>query len=118
MSDFEGYSDVKQAVEKNENVVTVEIGPLRDAHGADRLGKYVRKRISKKLERHGLGRYPQKLPSSQHEKVRIYRLGTQPTSDLIQAVTTPREDKGQLIREKVNSTAEEKLDRIGEMVCE
>ena len=118
MANFNNYDELVELVDANEDVFTVKMGSLRDAHDVGRLGKHVRKNISKRLRSQGLGHYPKdELPSSQHDEVRIFRLGT-PTGDLIQAVTQPGTENDEAIRSTVNSDAQARLDRVKELVCD
>jgi hypothetical protein len=82
------WNEIKNAVEKNGNVLTVTMEKLRDAHGAAKLGVHVRREISSALAGMGLGHVPQELPSYQHELVRLYKNGT-PVGELIATVLTP-----------------------------
>lgn len=84
------WAEIKEAVEKNGNVMTVTMEKLRDAHGAAKLGVNVRAEITSTLAGMGLGHVPQALPSYQNEQVRVYKNGT-PVGDLINTVLTPGE---------------------------
>lgn len=82
------WAEIKEAVEKHGNVVTVTMEELRDASGKDKLGVHVREEIRKTLAGMGLGHIPQELPNYQHEPVRVYKKGT-PIGELIDLVLTP-----------------------------
>lgn len=82
------WGEIKDAVEKNGNLLTVTMEQLRDAHGAGKLGVHVRAEISSALAGMGLGHIPQELPSYQHEQVRLYKNGTS-VGELINTVLTP-----------------------------
>jgi len=84
------WNEIKENVEKRDNVMTVTMDILRDAHGAGKLGVYVRQDIAKKLAGMGLGHVPQSLPNYQHDQVRLYKRGT-PVGDLIELVLSPSE---------------------------
>jgi hypothetical protein len=84
------WDQVKEQVEKNENVRTFTMEVLRDAHGAGKLGVNVRAEISQTLAGIGLGHVPQDLPSYQHEQVRLFKRGT-PVGQLIESVLSPGE---------------------------
>lgn len=67
------WDEIKHAVEKNGNLLTLTMQTLRDANGAQKLGSYIRDSISSTLAGMGLGHVPQELPSNQHENVRDRR---------------------------------------------
>lgn len=85
------WTEIKDSVEKNGNVITLTMERLRDAHGAAKLGVNVRAEISSALAGMGLGHIPRDLPSYQNELVRVYKNGT-PVGDLIATVLTPGEE--------------------------
>ncbi len=93
------WNEIKDAVEKNGNVLTFTMEHLRDAHGAAKLGVHVRTDISSALAGMGLGHVPQELPSYQHELVRLYKNGT-PIGELIATVLTPGEQNDTKLREQ------------------
>jgi hypothetical protein len=82
------WNEIKLAVEKAGNVLTVSMEDLRNVHGAAKLGINVRTEISSTLAGMGLGHVPTDLPPWQHESVRLYKRGT-PVGDFIQTVLTP-----------------------------
>jgi hypothetical protein len=82
------WSEIKEKVEKNGNVMTVTMEELRDAHGTAKLGVHVREEISSALAGMGLGHIPEELPNYQHELVRLYKNGT-PIGELIATVLKP-----------------------------
>lgn len=108
--------ELRGAVEGADDVLTVPMVVLRDAHGAGRLGIHVRANISKALRSLGLGHYPDPLPDSQWEQVRVYRLGT-PTADLVDAVLNPSDEHDEFIREAIGGEAADTLDRVRELIC-
>jgi hypothetical protein len=95
-----GWDQIKADVEKNGNVLTVQMENLRDAHGAGKLGRHVREEITSALLGIGLATIPQELPSYQHELVRLYKRGT-PVGDLIEKVLNPSESTDQTIVERL-----------------
>lgn len=113
---YRSLDDVKEAVEKNQNVLTLFMGDLRDAHGAGRLGEHVRSNISKRLAGLGLAHFPVPLPAYQEERVRIYKLGS-PVADLIDAVLAPSRQHDDELRQAVGQNAAEVLEQIRELVC-
>ena len=101
----------------NGNLLTVEMGDLRDIHGAGRLGIHVRSSIHRALENAGLGHYPIDLPDYQSGQVRVYRLGSD-IADLIAAVTTPSSENDDALRSVSGGEAAEMIRRIKELVCD
>src|SRR5690348_7601989 len=82
------WNSIKEEVENNGNILTLNMENLREAHGASKLGIHVRAEISKTLAGMGLGHVPQELPSYQHEQVRLYKRGTS-IGDIIEMVLAP-----------------------------
>jgi hypothetical protein len=94
------WDEIKVAVEKNNNVLTVAMETLRDAHGAEKLGVHVRAQIIAALAGMGLGHIPKdELPLYQHEPVRLYKKGS-PVGDHIDKVLTPGQQHDQIIADK------------------
>jgi hypothetical protein len=93
------WDEIKQKVEKNQNVVTLNMEELRDAHGVAKLGVNVRAEISSTLAGMGLGHIPVELPSWQSEQVRVYKKGT-PVGELIDTVlTTGEQNDGKIVNQ-------------------
>lgn len=115
--DLQNYDVLAEAVDDSDNLLTIQMDILRDIHGAGRLGKHVRENISDELRSNGLGHYPEELPSSQYNSVRIYRLGS-PAGRLIEAVTEPGADNDETIRTAINKDAQQAIDRVQELVCD
>lgn len=109
-------TDIKIKVEAEGGVASFQMGEVRDAHGAGRLGVHVRTNISKSLSGMGLGHYPSDLPDSQYAPVRIYKLGSS-IADLIDAVLTPGKEGDERLRETASGEAERLLADIRELVC-
>ena len=108
--------ELRGEVENAQDVLTVSMVTLRDAHGAGRLGIHVRSNISKALRSLGLGHYPEVLPDSQWEPIRIFKLGS-PTADLIDAVLNPTDEHDAAIREAAGGEAADTLTRVRELIC-
>lgn len=74
------WDEIKNAVEKNENVLTITMEQLRDAHGSAKLGVHVRTEISSTLAGMGLGMFLKSfLATSMNRFVcirTVLRLGT------------------------------------------
>jgi hypothetical protein len=114
--ELEDYDQLRQLVIDNGGVLTVEMKILRDIHGAGKLGVNVRANITKELKGRGLGHYPTDLPQYYWDPARLYLMGS-PAGDLIEAVLMPSPDRDDLIRDTVNSDANEVLAKVRELVC-
>jgi hypothetical protein len=117
MTKFETMEAVREAVEQNQNVLTVEMYDLREAYGAGRLGVHVRANISAELEGLGLGHLPPTLPDAHYEHVRIYRKGS-PAARLIAAVLEPGTENDEAIRQAVAKELATIIKQIQELVCD
>ena len=93
------WAEIKDAVEKNGNVMTVTMKELRDAHGSGALGVHVREQISSELAGLGLGHIPEVLPSYQDESVRVYKHGTT-IGELIDTVLKPGQQNDKKLSEQ------------------
>ncbi len=82
------WNEIKEAVEKNGNVLTMSMEQLRDANGSSKLGVNICAAISNALAGTGIGHIPVELPGYQWEQVRLFKRGT-PVGDLISTVLTP-----------------------------
>ena len=100
------WEEVKSAVEDNGNVMTVNMGVLRDVHGAGRLSSYISAEIGQKLLGVGVAFIPRDLPTYQHELVRLYNLGTD-IGKLIEVIMTPGEQTDKIL---LSRPAEPKVD--------
>ncbi len=110
------YDELRQKVADNSGVVTVNMGTLRDAHNAGKLGIHVRSNISKELRSRGLNHAPEELPANQHERVRLWLMGT-PAGDLIEGVLKIDPNTDTKIREAAESDATDVLEKVRELVC-
>jgi hypothetical protein len=110
------YDEIRDLVSENNGVTTLNMGDLRDAHGAGKLGVHVRANISKELRRRGLGHAPNELPIYQHEPVRVWLMGT-PAGDLIESVLNVSPEADRVIRNAVEADASDVLDKVRELVC-
>jgi hypothetical protein len=109
-----GYEEIKSAVEEHGGVTTLSMADLRDAEGAGRLTRGINERISKALERRGLGHVPYKaedLSTSQWDEVRIFDR-TSPIGKVIEAAHQVGEDFDKELREAVAGEASDMLDQI------
>lgn len=114
----QSLEDLREIVESQGGIQSFSMDVVRDAYGAGRLGIHVRTNISKALQGIGLGHYPTNLPDSQHQLIRIYKLGS-PVADLIDAVLRPGGAFDARIRELVsgNADADAVLAQVRELVC-
>jgi hypothetical protein len=115
MTRFSSLNDLKVAVVNAANVITLDMGELRDLNGSGKLGSYVVEVISRQLASHGLGHYPPELPQNQCEKVRVFGLGS-PVADLIRLVTDISDGSDEKLREFASDDAKTKLDTIREIL--
>lgn len=114
---IESYDKLNELVEETGGLLAVQMETLRDLHEAGRLGVHVIAGIQDKLASHGLGHFPESLPSSQDAFVRIYKKGTS-MAKIVEAVLFPSELGDAVLRETANIDTEEKLRQIRELVCE
>jgi hypothetical protein len=111
---FESIAQVRDAVERNQGVLTLPMEVLRDAYGARKLGVHVLTGISDTLRNSGLGHT--ELPNYQHMSVRVYQLGS-PVGRVIRAVEQVGEDHDAVLRQVAANDEKEVLERIRELVC-
>jgi hypothetical protein len=117
MSDWD---QIKQDVEDNDNVLTVNMERLRDAYGVGRLGVNVVSKISGELAGLGLGHIPETLPTYQHEQVRLYKKGTR-VGDTIDMILSPGQKKDQTIAERFSEDGPDYahiVEQVRELVAE
>ena len=111
------YDELRDEVRNQGGVLTVDMGTLRDAHGAGKLGVNVRLNITKELRGQGLNHIGEYLPTYQDELVRLYLMGS-PAGDLIESVLNISKSADQAIRDAVQSDAADVLEKVRELVCE
>ncbi len=114
------WSEIKEKVEANDNVLTVPMTDLKDAVGKDKLGVHVRSEISKTLAGMGLGHIPQELPKNQNEYARLYKRGTA-AGELIETVLSPGESNDRKLREQFADNGvnyAEIIEQIRDLVAE
>jgi hypothetical protein len=112
------YDDLDDAVKKHGDILSCDMGTLRDIHGAGKLGTHVVANISDELERRGLGHHPTELPVNQWENVKVYRRGS-PIGNFIRALNSFESKDDALLRSigGKNSSAEI-VKKIRELVCD
>ena len=116
--EFKTFKELSDLVDERQGVVTCKMEHLRDAAGAQKLGKHVVAGISDELAKRGLRHYPEDLPLVQWESARIYRVGS-PTGKLIAAVLDI-DDAGSNaeIRRMAGGDDAERIQRIRQIVCD
>src|SRR6266496_512056 len=114
--EFKTLEEVRDAVSKEQGVLTLPMQELRDAYGAGRLGIHVRTNITKALKGLGLNHYPEELPEFQHVPVRVYKQGS-PVGDLIDAVLNPSASHDDELRQASGGGEAELVRQIRELVC-
>ena len=92
-----GLDAVARRVREHGGVLSVNMGQLRDAVGAGKLGSNVVAEISNGLRERGIRHYPEKLPTYQHEVVRLYEAGSH-VGRLVEAVLTPGQEGDDVLR--------------------
>ena len=117
MAKYDDFDDVRLAVEGHGGILTVHMGELRDAHGADRLGRHVRDAIRKALANRGLGHVPSDLPEYQREKVRLYVLGSR-FADCLKDIDDLSPEADERLREIFLSNYEEIVSQIRQLICD
>ena len=110
------FDDLKQKVEKNQNVLSVSTAELRDIYGVKRMGIHVAAEIEAKLAGVGLGVTPE-IEADSWQNVRVYKLGT-PVGDILNAANNPGEEGDRTLRELAEGDASERLRQIKAMVCD
>lgn len=115
--DVDDYGELRDLVDDSGNVLTCHMWDLRDLQGRDTLGSRVVKNISDELDRVGLGHVPLELKPSGGEKVRLFTRGSE-VGDLIVKALYPGEAQDEGLRKRVQSSADQKLKEIREIVCE
>ena len=103
-------------IDENDGVLTLMMGEVRDAYGAERLGVNVRRGIRLMLQRMGIDWWPETLSNNQNIYIRLYRLGT-PVAKVIQAALRPGSRRDQTLREVAASDKAKILQQVRELVC-
>ncbi len=111
------YDTLAKQVALRDGVMTVQMGMLRDIHGAGKLGVNVCASISDALKSHGLSHYPETLSTDQWKTARLYKVGSA-VGDLIKAVTTIDEKSDEVLRGLAGDRSSEVLKKIRDLVCD
>jgi len=115
-------NDLAQSCDDEGGLLATTLGELRDAVGAGKLGRLVMDRIARELASHGLGYFPQEVLEDNEqprhwEDIRLYRKGTSAAARAIEAVMDPSPHGDAFLIELASSDAEEKLQRVREIVA-
>jgi len=114
------YTEIKENLESNGNILTVTMLELRDASKNGKLGVHVRDEISKTLAGMGLGHVPTELPLYQHEPVRLYKRGTA-IGEVIELVLAPGESNDKKLKDQFSDESvsyADIIEKIRELVNE
>lgn len=85
-------------------VLRLDLGELREAVGAGKLGRWVLQEIREELEAAGLGYFPKALLDEneeprQHQQIRVYRKGPGTLARVIDAVLAPSDQGDGFLRD-------------------
>ena len=108
--------NLRDEVIQSDGVLTLDMGTVRNAYGATRLGPQICQNISDKLRGLGIGHVGEYLPELRHEDVRFFHIGS-PTGRLIESVLSPGSSNDSRIVEVAAGDEAAKLDKIREIVC-
>jgi hypothetical protein len=114
---FTDFDSIESALKEMDNVMTLKMGQLRDAHGVRKLGVNVLNTISQELANRGVGHYPEELPSYQNDLIRLYKLGT-PVAELVKTLTSlDDKDSDDRLRQFAATDAESILKKVRDLVA-
>jgi hypothetical protein len=117
MAKLNNYDELIEWLDENDGVITCEMGSLRDAHGAGKLGVNVVTNIKEELEGRGLGYIPRELSQSQTDLVRVYKKSSS-VGKIIDAVNNVDDRSDKFLRSLSKRESEKILKKIRELVCE
>lgn len=123
MARKDGVKGLASDVDDAGGVLALTLGELRDAVGAEKLGKLVMERIKNELKSAGLGYFPREVLEAneaprQTQAIRIYRLGNNSAARAISAVLNPTPAGDQFLSDLAANPAQDILARIRELVCD
>ena len=87
---------VESELDENADVVTLSLKDLKGVASIGRLGGKIRFLIEQALRRNDIGFFPDPLPTSDTENIRLYRLGTKAAQVMIAATTLGEESDAKL----------------------
>jgi hypothetical protein len=99
---FTNLDDIAQLVDKYGGVQSLLMMDLRDAYGKKRLSSAIRSEISAALAERGIAHFPQELPNSQDDMVRLFNVTSQ-VGKLIQVVLTCGDSEDEQCRQLASS---------------
>ncbi len=114
LEEDETLDDIRQELDEKGGTMSVSMRRLRNAFGAKKLGVVVRRDISSELARRGIAHYPESLPDSQNDWVRLFKVDS-PAARLVNAVVRPGEDSDAYIQEVLSGEERKILERIKEL---
>ena len=112
---YDSLEQIKEAVADHGGVLTLNMGELRDAYGADRLGSHIREGIEGEFGELGLAHRPRRLTNCQEDTVRLY-LPKSPVGKLLEAASRRGESSDNVLRRLANGEAERKLRQMTELL--
>lgn len=111
----ETYDKLAKEIEANGNIMTVEMGRLRDCHGAGKLGVNVVSNIQEELDARGIGHYPVELGYNQWEKAKLFKKGTA-VANLVGSVLKLDDESNAYLRSVSNDKLAKRWKKIKELV--
>jgi len=90
--------EVKDRLDNHEGVATFELRELKDLVGIGRLGHRIREQMQDALDRQDIGYFPNPLPASDTQRVRLYRLGSRVARLITAVITLDEENDAKLIK--------------------
>lgn len=117
---METFEQIKDEVDNNGGIITIEAWRLRDAAGAGRLTQRINVNISDGLRQRGLGHVPfraEDLPTYQNGQVRVFD-STTAVGKVIQAAHETGENNDEILRESVDGGAANILEQVRVLVAD
>lgn len=108
---FKNLDQVRSAVESNDGILSIEMGELRDAYGAGKLGVNVVSSISHELLAQGIKHWPPELPVKQWERVRLFKANTN-LANIIELLNKFEDANDNRLIELTTSEAQHKIEQI------
>src|SRR5436190_577148 len=97
-----GLWELRKRIESRDGVLTTTMEVVRDAYGAERLGKHILEDIDRNLRRLGVEHQPRQLPASQSDTVRLY-VAKSPVGRLIKAALSSSSSNDDVLRRAASS---------------
>ena len=90
--------EVEERLERQNGVATYQLKELKDLVGIGRLGHRIRGQMQDALDRADIGYFPDPLPASDAESVRLYSLGSKVARLIMAVVTLDDENDKKLVK--------------------